>query len=249
MATETLTLRLQGDVPLRDFARAVAAFDQLVRELSATVGEAEIDWSVGDLEGGSAEATALGKAAEPAPLIRVRDAYLVIGHALEAQSPVPYSEKVRKAASGIQGILNGRVTEAIFETSQSEALVRAAPLVPAARKPVLTKGAISGRVQTLSNRGSLRFTLYDLLHDKPVSCYLAAGKEDLMLDAWGKLAVVEGSVRRHPLTGRPLTIREIAAVDVRPDPNADDYRWARGAVPLPASGIQPEDAIRHLRDA
>ncbi len=115
--------------------------------------------------------------------------------------------------------------------------------------PIVTKGAISGRVQTLSNRGSLRFTLYDLLHDKPVSCYLAAGREDLMLDAWGKLAVVEGSVRRHPLTGRPLTIRGITAVDIRPDPNAEDYRWARGVVPLPSNGMSPEDAIRHLRDA
>lgn len=248
MATETITLRLQGDVPLKDFARAVARFSDLLRALNETVADADIDWTVLDLEGGSGEVTALGSCTDADALVRARDAYLIIGRSLEAQSPLPYGDRIRRAASGIQGVLNGRVTEAIFETSQAEAIVRVAPLPAATRSEVVTKGAVSGRVQTLTNRGSLRFTLYDLLHDKPVSCYLAEGKEHLMLDAWGKLAIVEGSVRRHPITGRPLTIRNVTVVDVRPDPDIAAYRAARGAVPMPVN-VMPEDAIRHMRDA
>lgn len=248
MATETLTLRLQGDVPLADFARAIARFSELVKALTEEVGDPTIDWTVADLERGSVEATVLGTAPKIEPLVRVRNAYLNIGRALEASEPIAYPEKIRKPASGLQAILNGRTTEAIFETSQAEAIVRAAPLPASQRAAVVTKGAVSGRVQTLTNRGSLRFTLYDLLHDRPVSCYLAEGREDLMRDAWGKLAVVEGTVRRHPITGRPLTVRNVTAVDVRPDPSGDAYTTARGAVPLLASGLMPEDAIRHLRD-
>lgn len=250
MATETLTLRLEGDVPLRDFAAAIDSFSRLVDALTSAVGEPSIVWTVADLEAGSGEITALGSGPDPEPLVRVRDAYLAVGGALAEHRPVSYAENIRKPAARIQGLLNGHITEALFLTSQADVIVRAAPMPPVAKRtPVITKGAVSGRVQTLTNRGSLRFTLYDLLHDRPVSCYLASGREEIMLDAWGRLAIVEGMVRRHPVSGQPIAIRDVAAVAIRPDPYQDAYRAARGAVPLPQSGLMPEDAIRRLRDA
>lgn len=70
-----------------------------------------------------------------------------------------------------------------------------------------------------------------------------------MLDAWGKVAIVEGMVRRDAFTGRPVSVREVTALTVQPDSPTDSYRRARGAVPVPPGGPLPEDVIRRLRDA
>lgn len=109
-------------------------------------------------------------------------------------------------------------------------------------------GAVQGRVQTLTNRGGLRFTLYDGLYDKAVSCYLTEGREDIMRDAWGKLATVEGWVTRDPITGRPLTVRQIQNVIVHIEAPGR-WREARGVVPLAPKAELPEQVIRRLRDA
>jgi hypothetical protein len=110
-------------------------------------------------------------------------------------------------------------------------------------------GAVEGRVQTLSSRGGLRFTLYDSLHDRAVSCYLAEGHEDIMRDAWGRLAVVQGLVKRDPRTGRPVTIREVRSVELLGERSPHDYKRARAAIPLPEGARRAEDVIRQLRDA
>ena len=75
-------------------------------------------------------------------------------------------------------------------------------------------GGVTGRIQTLSSRGGLRFTLFDTLFDRAVSCYLAEGQEELMRDVWGRMAVVEGLVTRDRATGRPQVIRSVRGVTV-----------------------------------
>jgi hypothetical protein len=178
----------------------------------------------------------------------VTHGYLVVGQSLQRGASIPYAPAVQKAAKDMQGVLNGKVKQLVFETAEDEAAVRAAP-VPLTTKPreIITRGAVTGRVQTVTNRGSLRFTLYDLLHDRAVGCYLAEGREDLMLGAWGKVAVVEGLVRRDPETGRPLSVRQISELVVRPEGERDSYRAARGAVQGPFL-MSPEEAIRRVRD-
>ena len=110
-------------------------------------------------------------------------------------------------------------------------------------------GAIEGVVQTLSSRRGLRFTLYDSAYDKAVSCYLEQGREDMMRNVWGRRAVIEGRVTRDPETGRPLSIRRVAAVEVVPDYPPGSYRLARGIIPLRPDDPSPEEAIRRVRDA
>jgi hypothetical protein len=110
-------------------------------------------------------------------------------------------------------------------------------------------GGIQGRVQSLSNRGGLRFTVYDLLYDRAVGCYVAEGKEELLRNIWGKLAVVEGMITRDPVNGRPLSIRQVSNITPIPDPSsAHEYTDARAAVPS-LVGLSPEEAIRRIRDA
>jgi hypothetical protein len=95
----------------------------------------------------------------------------------------------------------------------------------------------------------LRFTLFDLFYDKAVSCYFAEGKQELIRDMWGQLAVVEGIISRDPVTGRPLSIRQVNTVMPLAENAAHfDYQEARGVAPS-LNGLSPEDAIRRIRDA
>lgn len=259
MRTETVTLVLSGDVSLAELARAISGLRTLLTNLGREVGGgAEIDWNVDDLERGSTIASFRGTARRPNQQPQVESvvkAYGEVGLALEKRYRVPYSENVVRAANNIAGILNGRVDSIRFETEEIDATIRS-PEVESATdidRPMplsgASYGAVEGRVQTLTNRGGLRFTLYDLLNDRAVSCYLKEGHEDMMRDMWGKLVTVEGMVRRDPVTGIPQTVRQITKVAPMVEAEADSYRRARGVVPIGPDGLMPEEAIRRLRDA
>jgi hypothetical protein len=150
--------------------------------------------------------------------------------------------------------LVGDDLEAIrFETADDEATLREpAPAdAPAATPPRNrpTYGAVTGRVQTLSKRSGLRFTLYDTLNDRAVSCYLAEGSEPTMVDVWGKVATVEGWVSRDPISGRPLAVRRITNVEAVEDEGAlDGYQRARGVLHRRPGTPRAEERLRTLRD-
>lgn len=259
MRAETITLVLDGDVSLAEFARAITGLRTLLNNLSKEVGGgAEIEWNVDDLERGSTITSFRGAAKKPnqqPEVEKVVRAYGEVGQALEKRFQVPYSLAVTRAADNIAGILNGRVESIRFETEEIDAIIRSPEVIPdrGANAPlpasVSSYGAVEGRVQTLTNRGGLRFTLYDLLNDRAVSCYLKEGYEDLMRDAWGKLVIVEGIVTRDALKGRPQTVRQITRVEPITEAEPESYQEARGIVPIGPNGLMPEEAIRRLRDA
>ena len=179
--------------------------------------------------------------------------------------PSEHSLRVRRAAYGLRKIPGGRVDQVRLETPERDAILRPIELQASRRTNVIQKivplplegaairpgasafGGIEGRVQTLSNRGGLRFTLYDTINDKAVSCYLAEGYEGIMRDAWGRMAVVEGLVTRDPESGRPLNVRRVRKVTILPEHSRGSLE-ARGAAPS-LSGMSAEQAIRRLRDA
>ena len=110
-------------------------------------------------------------------------------------------------------------------------------------------GGVTGRIQTLSSRGGLRFTLFDTLFDRAVSCYLAEGQEELMRDVWGRMAVVEGLVTRDRVTGRPQVIRGVRRVAIVREADPDAYLASRGVLREGTARRSPEEAIRELRSA
>jgi hypothetical protein len=112
-----------------------------------------------------------------------------------------------------------------------------------------TFGAVEGRIQTVSNRGSLHFVLYDRVNDKAVSCYLKEDQRDWMNAAWDRLAVVQGWVKRDPNTGRPQTIRHIRAIRFLDELPRGAWRQAEGALHGIGRDELPEVTIRRLRDA
>lgn len=265
MALNTLTIALTGEVGLNQFMEAVRRFHDLVNGLSAEAGASEdVLWVIDDLNAGSALATVRGLG----PIEKIEHVvreYGEVGVAIEqGRRLTHHSRKVRIAANGLRKIAGGRIDSVRLETPERETILRAvlvhpkdqqAFAVPSPPPPLwdirpapAAYGAIEGRVQTLSNRGGLRFTLYDTLNDKAVSCYLAEGYEDIMRDVWGRLAVVEGLVSRDPLSGRPLAIRRVRQVTPLQERSIDSYQDARGVSP-PLTDLLPEQAIRRLRDA
>ncbi len=186
MPDSTVTLALDGDVPLEEFARAMGRFAELVNALSEEVGSPGLDWVVNDLQVSSAVATVRSSSNTQAAQ-KVVHAYTAVGSALENHTPVEVSRRVRQAANKVVSIQDKRVRAVRFETAEKDSVIptsqRETPRLlsvpmskattamtvterPSGALAVITPspsfGAIQGRVQTLSNRGSLRFTVYDL---------------------------------------------------------------------------------------
>lgn len=253
MASDLVTFRLDGEVTIDKLSDAFVRFSAVLDALYESRG-ANIRWVLAGLDYGSAAATA-----QAVPL----DA--------DAERHVPsicddYLKAARKVASGgidperpvlrAVGELTDMADESnavIFETGDDE-VIFVAPALPvtAARQaetqPQTTKslGAVRGRVETLSQRNTLRFSIYELVNDRAVSCYPHPDYKDVMREAWGHVADVTGTITRDAATGRPLSIRGVTHVDVVDGGDPDGYLRARGALRT----VEPaERAVRRLRDA
>jgi len=253
---DTVTLQLRGDdIRIEAFAQAIDHLSLLIGELSKAAGANGLRWEVSSLEAGSAttQIRAAPNGFAPEQVDEVVRSYLQVGKALSEDMIVPFSPEVQKHALAIAEVLDEGVEGILFETPEDEALVSHvvdevhAPRQVAQRQ---TKafGAVTGRIQTLSSRNALTFTLYDRLHDRAVRCYLKEGQENLVEDGWNKMATVVGWVTRDGDSGRPVNVRKIEAVDfLTGDPQG--FQRARGMLPADPEGLSPEERIRRMRDA
>jgi len=275
---DTLTIVLEGEIALSQFASTIESFYELVTALSVEAGAPDLDWVLEDLQVSSMFAT-VRASKDPKAIKKVVDAYGEVGQALQSGRPIASSPRVQTAARKVVSIRDARVKSVRFETPFRESIVKVSPVEEIITAPVspvvemvplklstapasITKvsaplviampaayGGVQGRVQALSSRGGLRFTVYDTLYDKAIGCYISEGKEELLRNIWGLLAVVEGMITRDPVTGRPLSIRQVVRITPLPDPSAKrEYEAARGVI-RPLDGVSPEEAIRRMRDA
>jgi len=256
--SDTVTLALQGTVSLSEFSTAVARFDALIAALTAESDGAGIAWQLDGLDYSSAITTARGvptNGAIPERIDRVVRAYLEVGQALESGGTIPFSLPVTQSAEALAGLLTNSSIDAIrFETAEDDAIVRQPPPVPlpsatVARPRTASYGAVTGRIQTLTSRNSLRFVIYDHIYDRAVSCYLVEGRESMMRQMWDRVATVEGWVSRDPESGRPLTVRRVSSVTPLAEAEPDAYKAARGATPRNDDDPLPEVLTRRWRDA
>jgi len=251
MANERATLSLKGEITLAEFAYAMHGFQALMEALASDLGgPGSVRWIVEDLRPGSATATVRGEAPDARLVQAVVGRYVSIGQSLEGGEFLHLSGRTQRAVFAITSVLADPHVEAVvFQAAEVQATVYERPggLEGLATVPKIgTYGAVVGRVETLSKRRRLRFTLFDLVGDRAISCYLSPGREDVMLNAWGRVAVVEGRVQRDR-NGRAKAIRDIERVTVIPEGDAMGYLRARGAAPA-GSDLSPEQAIRRLRD-
>lgn len=235
------------------FGSAMGKFSKLLEELNKEVGaRGKVEWMLGDLEFGSAIVTGapVPKTDLAAGLVPTLVAsYLATAEEVR-QHPGALTRPALRLVHEITALVSDSDQEAVFETAEGEVV-----FLPTAPSPTTTPeelpktfGTVRGRVQTLQQRPGLRFVLYDEFNDKAVTSYLRQGEEERMRDAWGRLAEVTGMVSREPMTGRPISIRDIIDVRVVNDSDPFAFRRARGVL-RPAPGAPPaEEVIRRLRD-
>lgn len=249
MTQDTLTLALEGEIVLQEFASAISNFNLLIGELSNEVGkDAKIDWVISELYAGSAVATFRGVYPDAMVIEKVVNAYEMVGDALAAGREIPFTESVRKHATALTSILGNKVTALRFETPSHDYLI-SGKVKGGRTEPIkYSYGTVKGTIETLTKRRQLSFTLWDSLFDKPVHCYFKEGEEENMRSVWGMKAVVSGRVGRQPESGKPLIIREVRYVRVVKDIEPGSYRNARGVLPWGRGDETPEDMIRRLRD-
>lgn len=250
MTPTTLTLALGGEVPLDLFSQTMRHFEQLVDALSKEMGEgATVDWIIDELSAGSALITIRGESADPTVVERVGRAYVIIGQSLEEGKPIPYAPAIARAAENITKVLNGKITSIQFEAGTEVATVTAGVSTEQAAGLIGAFGAIEGRIETLTHRSWLGFTLYDFLHDRAIRCHLSADQADSVREAWGRRAIVRGWIRRDPVSGRPVTVNPVHSIEIVPEVDRGSYRLARGVAPAGNDEPSPEISIRRLRDA
>jgi len=254
MASRTLTLSLEGEVPLDLFVEAMKRWQTLINDLSAEIAnDAKIEWVIEDLEAGSATATVRGEAATYESVERVARGYEIVGRSLEDNQPIPYSPKIAGDSYELTTILNGKITSMRLGTPEESATILSPSLavqeVRTSTPTLLSYGAVEGRIQTLTERAELRFTLYDSVFDQGIRCYLQDDQREMMRDAWGHRAIVEGRVTRDFLSGRPKEIRRIRRVEILGNIEPGSYRAARGIAPKGPDNLSPEEAVRRVRDA
>ncbi|HEX3723848.1 MAG TPA: hypothetical protein VHV31_13730, partial [Nitrolancea sp.] len=235
MVDPTLTLALEGDISLDTFVKGVDAWRRFVSALSAEVCRAsKIEWLVEELSSGSTLITVRTESDDRESIQHIVSEYLVVARGLEAGQVLHYSAELRRYAYELVDILNvdDNVQAIRFQTSDDDVTIVARESderpAPAALRAY---GAISGRVQTLSSRNGLRFTVYDSIFDKAVSCFLREGQEELIENKWNHRVNVEGMLSRDPLSGRPIAIRGISAITRLPDSPEGDYQEARRVLP------------------
>ena len=257
MAGATVTLAIEGELTLAEFAGAVGNLSRLMESLTkdhADGGRGGVQWVIERLDGGSALVTARAEGGDAEIAERAADGFVDIAR---AGSPVGgggngYSPAALRAFGRLRSLVSDRVPAVRFENTRADVTVHHEPGTrePGVREArTIAYGAVEGLVQTLSNRGGLRFALYDSVFDKAVSCYLDPGREDVMINAWGQRAIVEGLVSRSVDDGRPLTIRSVSRVSLVKELPGGAYQRARGVLPLQPGDDMPEDAIRNIRDA
>lgn len=179
------------------------------------------------------------------PILR---AYAGIARDLQNLQEPAYSPKIRKHAHAIVQQIGANITSIRFETSDDEVTITAHRQNGTPSVPLKAFGTVGGRVQTLSSRYRLGFTLYDSLFDRAVHCYLKAGQQHLITDKWDKRVVVEGMISRDPDSGRPTAIRDIIDVLTIAEHEHGDYRDAAGLFPLEPGEESGMVTLRRLRD-
>jgi hypothetical protein len=240
MKKDTITFAIDGEVSIDVFASALNEFKNIVLGIQKEeTSSKSIKWMLCDLQYSSAIASIAGIG----PHIEDESAVLKIVNKCEEYSDELSKGKIdkyatlKKSAEKLVSLVDGvNVKSVRIETEEKESVIYNAKtsLTIVSQKtefPTKSYGAIRGRIQSISSRTGLRFTLYNQLDDKAVGCYLGPGYEEKMREAWGKYAIVSGLITRDQIDGHPINIREISDVDIVPEDNPYTWRDAIGCAP------------------
>ena len=252
MENDLVTFRLDGEVTVGKLSVAFARFSTVLDTLLED-REANVRWVLVGLDFGSAAATARAVPLDAAAAGLVQtlcDDYLEEARQV-ARGDTGSDRPLMRAVRDLTAVADDS-NPVVFENADDEIIFLAPASTPAepganVRGVQTTKslGAVRGRVEMLSQRNALRFSIYDLVNDRAVSCYPHPDHKDIMREAWGLIADVSGTVTRDAKSGRPLAIRRVTRVNLVDEGDPDGYLRARGAL---RTTEPAEQVVRRLRD-
>ena len=108
MNINTITLMLEGDIPLESFAEAIKDFNKLIVALTKEEG-GDIEWTIEDLQPGSALATVQGRSNQPEKVERVVRNYAQIGRTIQENRPLNRPPSISRPALALVRLVGTQV--------------------------------------------------------------------------------------------------------------------------------------------
>lgn len=244
-----MTFRLDGELTIDKVSDAFVRFRAVLEALEQDQ-DAQVRWVLAGLDYGSAGITARAEALDEESIPKIpamTERFLSAGRQISRGETDP-GRPLLRLVRNLTDVAD-ETNRVILETADDDVIFTAPVTVgttSATAQTTKSLGTVRGRVETLSHRKGLRFTLYELATDQRVSCYLQSDDEDDMRDAWGHIADVTGQITRDAETGRPIAVRHVTNVQVVNEGETMGFLRARGAI----RGSEPaERVIRRVRDA
>jgi DNA polymerase III alpha subunit (gram-positive type) len=236
MHDNKITLALDGDVTLRDFSNAMVRFKEIVDGLKNEIApDSKIDWVVEDLKKKCAIACIKGiptTSKDIEPIQRIKKAYTEIGRQVVHGEPLNNGYSVVQAVIGLRSLINGRITSIRFETSEKTYTIKKHTIFAPSKASWSTEtfGCVRGRVESISKRQYLHFTLYDYNDDHPIQCFYTDGQKEKMRNIWDKLVYVEGAISRDEENDLVNSVNDIASITIIKERKPQEWRNALGCL-------------------
>jgi len=232
---DCLTIDLEGDLPLEKFEKAVVAFFELIKEVTKEVlrENQQIRWTV-TVRAGSAVLNAIPHytedlAAQAREILHaVPSGVKSIESGTEEIPKFFNREAVRavKRLGSLQGLKPTDITAVKIRSGSEKAFVTpksvvvADSLIGGQRQ---SYGSIEGKMQTITDRGSFRFVIYDSLFDHRVDCFIDEGLIDKAVGSFRMRVRASGMVQYDGM-GDPVSIKVDEIYAFRPNSDLPSVR-------------------------
>ena len=124
VAFDKLTLKMSGDITLRDFVKTFQEFQKLLNSVTQEINKRKnVEWNIDDLKGGSAEVTINGVSENIENIERVVTAVGSIAICLSENRVIPYPEYIARQAKRLTHVINGKVSEIHIVAGNNEASI------------------------------------------------------------------------------------------------------------------------------
>lgn len=230
-----LTLEIDGTRVTPDkFVRAVTAFFEMVRDLSS-ISEAQADWRVQVKQGSNLVGVFPTPTVPPVVVERVLSTIGtgVAGFEREAREQMAFNDRAMKSLRKLGQVAGTTDSDDIAvrlwigkrpQPVTYRSVFHVTELLEATYQEY---GSVTGKLQTLSERGGLKFVIYEPIWDRPVRCIIPDRLLDDAMAAFGRRVEVYGPVK-YRRDGMPFSVF-VNDIEVMPNPNElPSFRDIRG---------------------
>lgn len=238
-------------VDLVYFSQTLGAWVKLLKaSAEVDAGQEKYELVVASLSGGSTHVAAAFQTPSPVLSQTFKQSADRAFQSIQRGTIADLPSKVRTAASRFQDARSKRPDMQVSVSTQSvDFLIPSRGMAARPKEPTVSLGAIRGRIQTLSSRKGLQFTIWDEIFDRGVQVFISTELHDQLQRLWDHHAEVVGMISRHPDTGQPISIRDVRSLDeVAPSSLGDPNRFKGILRQYITPGSDVDDMLRRLRD-